>query len=86
LTVLIPQPEVDYACRTMPRRDGIALGTTQERNVATLEPNPEAQQRIVDAVIKFYSAMRPVTRGATQARLDLPRDVPPVESFFGEES
>jgi len=86
LTVLIPQPEVNYACRTMPRRDGIALGTTQERNVATLEPNPEAQQRIVDACIKFYSAMRPITRGTTLARLDLPRDVPPVESFFGLES
>jgi hypothetical protein len=83
LTVLIPQPEVDYACRTMPRRDGIALGTTQERNVATLEPNLEAQQRIVDAVIKFYSAMR---AAPVMTRLDLPRDVPPVESFFGMES
>ena len=86
LTVLIPQPEVTYSCRAMPRRDGIALGTTQERGVETLEPNLEAQQRIVDACIKFYSGMRPVTRGATLARLDLPRDVPPVESFFGEES
>jgi glycine/D-amino acid oxidase-like deaminating enzyme len=94
LTVLIPQPEVTYSCRAMPRRDGIALGTTQERNVATLEPNLEAQQRIVDAVIKFYGAMRPldfargtpVIRSATPDVLDLPRDVPPVESFFGEES
>jgi glycine/D-amino acid oxidase-like deaminating enzyme len=86
LTVLIPQPEVNYACRTMPRRDGIALGTTQERGVDTLEPNPEAQQRIVDACIKFYSAMRPMDRGTTLARVDLPRDVPPVESFFGLES
>src|SRR5688572_3659835 len=86
LTVLIPQPEVTYSCRAMPRRDGIALGTTQERNVATLEPNPEAERRIVDACIKFYSAMRLPARGTTLARLDLPRDVPPVESFFGLES
>jgi glycine/D-amino acid oxidase-like deaminating enzyme len=87
LTVLIPQPEVTYSCRAMPRRDGIALGTTQERNVATLEPNPEAQQRIVDAAIKFYSAMRPLDRGgATLTRVDLPSDIPPVESFFAEES
>ena len=86
LTVLIPQPEVNYSCRAMPRHDGIALGTTQERGVATLEPNPEAQQRIVDACIKFYSAMQPTGRGAGLARLDLPRDVPPVESFFGLES
>jgi glycine/D-amino acid oxidase-like deaminating enzyme len=86
LTVLIPQPEITYACRTMPRRDGIALGTTQERGVATMEPNLDAQQRIVDACIKFYGAMRPIAGGAALARLDLPRDVPPVESFFGEES
>jgi glycine/D-amino acid oxidase-like deaminating enzyme len=86
LTVLIPQPEVNYACRTMPRRDGIALGTTQERGVATMEPNPEAERRILDACIKFYSAMRPIARATTQARVDLPRDVPPVESFFGLES
>jgi D-amino-acid oxidase len=91
LTVLIPQPEVTYSCRTMPRRDGIALGTTQERGVDTLEPNRDAERRIVDACIKFYSAMRPTPRqaqgrGAALARLDLPRDVPPVESFFGLES
>jgi len=77
---------VTYSCRAMPRSDGIALGTTQERGVATLEPNPEAERRIVDACIKFYSAMRPLTRGEALARLDLPRDVPPVESFFSEES
>ena len=100
LTVLIPQPEVNYSCRAMPRRDGIALGTTQERGVDTLQPNPEAQQRIVDACIKFYSAMRPIPRGTTLGRVELPgspphgsgavgwlpRDVPPVESFFGLES
>ena len=86
LTVLIPQPEVNYSCRAMPRRDGIALGTTQQRGVDTLEPDLDAQQRIVDACIKFYSAMQPLARGATLARLDLPRDVPPVESFFGLES
>jgi glycine/D-amino acid oxidase-like deaminating enzyme len=92
LTVLIPQPEINYSCRAMPRSDGIALGTTQERAVATLEPNLEAQQRIVDACIKFYSAMHPIGRdtvvfqGRPLARLDLPRDVPPVESFFGLES
>jgi glycine/D-amino acid oxidase-like deaminating enzyme len=92
LTVLVPQPEVTYACRTMPRSDGIALGTTQERGVATLEPNEAAQTRIVDACIKFYSAMRaqgdgPVRTGSTSSRrLDLPRDVPRVESFFDLES
>jgi hypothetical protein len=76
----------------MPRSDGIALGTTQERGVATLEPNQAAQTRIVDACIKFYSAMRaqgddPARAGSTASRpLDLPRDIPRVESFFDLES
>jgi glycine/D-amino acid oxidase-like deaminating enzyme len=92
LTVLIPQPEVTYACRTMPRSDGIALGTTQERGVSTLEPNEAAQTRIVDACIKFYSGMRAPGRAAGRtgstlsSRFDLPRDIPRVESFFDLES
>jgi hypothetical protein len=86
LTVLVPQPEVNYSCRAMPRSDGIALGTTQERGVATLEPNDEARQRIVDACIKFYGAMRPATVSTSAKPLDLPRDTPRVESFFGLES
>jgi D-amino-acid oxidase len=86
LTVLIPQPEVNYSCRAMPRSDGIALGTTQERGVATLEPNDEARHRIVEACIKFYSAMRPPVPGTRLTPFDLPRDIPRVESFFGLES
>jgi D-amino-acid oxidase len=86
LTVLVPQAEVNYACRTMPRSDGIALGTTQERGVATLEPNEEAQKRIVDAVIKFYSGMRPDIVSTSAKLLNLPRDTPRVESFFDLES
>jgi D-amino-acid oxidase len=86
LTVLVPQPEVDYSCRAMPRSDGIALGTTQERGVETLEPNDEARTRIVDACIKFYSAMRSPSSGLHPVRLDPPRDTPRVESFFDLES
>jgi hypothetical protein len=43
----------------MPRRDGIALGGTQERNVWTLEPNDEARQRVVGDHIKLFTSMRP---------------------------
>ena len=44
LTVLLPQPEVDYALATrdlymFPRSDGILLGGTHERGVETLEPD-----------------------------------------------
>jgi glycine/D-amino acid oxidase-like deaminating enzyme len=86
LTVLIPQPEVTYACRVMPRSDGIAIGTTQERGVATLEPNEEAMKRNVEAVIRFYTAMSAGAVSMSAKLLDLPRDTPSVESFFDLES
>ena len=46
LTVLAPQPEVDYITigpgdlYMMPRQDGIILGGTHERGEWSLEPNP----------------------------------------------
>jgi glycine/D-amino acid oxidase-like deaminating enzyme len=54
LTVLIPQPEVDYAAESgglymFPRRDGILLGGTHEEGNWDLEPNREAEARIVAA-------------------------------------
>ena len=70
LSMLIPQPEVTYAASgggartgnavvsTMPRRDGIALGNTMERDVWTLEPNEEARKRNVDGAIAVFNAMR----------------------------
>ena len=71
LTHLVPQSEIEYetlgggsapapggfGIHMMPRRDGIALGGTSERNVWTLEPNEEARQRIVSEHIKLFSAM-----------------------------
>ena len=82
LAVLAPQQEINYACRTMPRSDGIALGSTQERGVWTLEPNEAERTRVVEACIKFYAAMLPPVAGAQLARSEGSRDVPPVESFF----
>jgi D-amino-acid oxidase len=63
LTVLLPQPEVDYITLTddlymFPRRDGILLGGTHERGEWSLEPNLEAQTRIVSAHQAFFSGMR----------------------------
>jgi glycine/D-amino acid oxidase-like deaminating enzyme len=97
LSVLIPQPEVNYEASggsdrfgggrisAMPRSDGIAIGSTMERNVWTLEPNDEARQRNVGTAIAVFAAMRqldpklPVTRAAP------PAQVPSVESFFDPE-
>jgi glycine/D-amino acid oxidase-like deaminating enzyme len=64
LTVLLPQPEVDYAVLTsdlymFPRRDGILLGGTHERGVETLEPNLEAEQRILSGHRELFGRMRP---------------------------
>lgn len=62
LTVLLPQPEVDYitlagALYMFPRRDGILLGGTTERDVWSMEVNEEAQTRIVEEHRRFFEAM-----------------------------
>jgi glycine/D-amino acid oxidase-like deaminating enzyme len=63
LTVLRPQPEVDYALLSddlymFPRRDGILLGGTFEHGVETREPNRDAERRIVAAHKAIFDAMR----------------------------
>ena len=71
LTFLVPQPEINYEFNCMPRSDGIALGSTGEWGVWTLEPNEEARQRIVERAIERYARMRPPEPGMrlTQSRL-----------------
>jgi len=63
LTVLLPQPEVDYAVLTpdlymFPRRDGIQLGGTHERGVETLDPDLEAERRILAGHRAIFERMR----------------------------
>lgn len=73
LTVLVPQPEVDYGTfgglpgsfpagglgiHMQPRSDGIVLGGTSERGEWSTEPNREAMERIVGAHGAVFSAMR----------------------------
>lgn len=53
LTVLRPQPEVDYLVLAgglymFPRRDGILLGGTFERGEWSLEPNRDAVDRVLE--------------------------------------
>jgi D-amino-acid oxidase len=84
LTVLVPQPEVDYSTtgagrvntelpggglHMMPRADGIVLGGTRERDVWTLEPNQEELKRVVEGHREFFTAMRPPARAITTAAL-----------------
>jgi D-amino-acid oxidase len=64
LTVLRPQPEVDYAVLTdddlymFPRQDGILLGGTHEHGVETREPNAEAERHILARHRAIFDSMR----------------------------
>jgi glycine/D-amino acid oxidase-like deaminating enzyme len=71
LTVLVPQPEVDYqtsggvnlpstpgiGIHMMPRADGIALGGTAQRGVWTMEPDESERKRIVEGHIELFAGM-----------------------------
>jgi D-amino-acid oxidase len=98
LTVLVPQPEVTYRANGRlangngqsvgmnPRTDGIVLGNLMERGNWSLEPNEEVRQRVVDAAIEFFAAMRRPSSGSRLARSQPPQTIPSLESFFGLES
>ena len=64
LTVLAPQPEVDYITigpgdlYMMPRQDGIILGGTHERGEWSLEPNPNESARILHGHEGLFAALR----------------------------
>jgi D-amino-acid oxidase len=81
LTVLIPQPEVQYGTtggvgtqpntpggfvHMMPRTDGIILGGTSERDVWTMEPNEEQRKRVVERHIELFAAMKTPTTLSAQ--------------------
>jgi D-amino-acid oxidase len=63
LTVLLPQAGVNYAVVTedlymFPRSDGIVLGGTHERGVETLDPDLEAEKRILAGQRAIFEGMR----------------------------
>ncbi len=63
LTILLPQPEVQYAIGRgglymFPRTDGILLGGTHERGVWTLEPNLEKKQEIMASHKTFFDGFK----------------------------
>lgn len=92
LTLLVPQPEVNYRASARlpddsnasinPRSDGIVVGNSQERDVWSLEPNDEIRTRNVENAIAFFSRMAPPRAGTRLTRSEAPRVVPPVERFF----
>ncbi|MEO8672919.1 MAG: FAD-dependent oxidoreductase [Tahibacter sp.] len=63
LTILLPQPEVQYTVGTedlymFPRSDGILLGGTFEHDQWSLEPDLEAKQRIVAGHKALFDSFR----------------------------
>ncbi len=80
LTVVVPQPEVDYSTNggvsapsavpgnglhMMPRSDGIVLGGIAQRGVWTLDVDEEERKRIVEAHIELFHSMRATAPRAT---------------------
>lgn len=62
LTVLLPQPEIRYIALNsglymMPRADGILLGGTREMGEWSLEPNREAEERILAGHADYFDRM-----------------------------
>lgn len=65
LTVLLPQPEVDYilgvddiSLYMHPRPDGVLLGGTFERGVSSLEPNEAENERILRGHEAFFGSVK----------------------------
>ena len=61
LTILLPQPEIDYivdiAGDMVSRKDGLLLGGTYEPGVWSLEPNMEAMHEYMNRHIEFVNRM-----------------------------
>jgi D-amino-acid oxidase len=65
LTILLPQPEVQYATVALPpevymfpRTDGISLGGTHEMGVWSLDPNLEKKQEILAQHKAFFDGFK----------------------------
>src|SRR5690606_39041806 len=85
LTVLVPQPEIDFSIGGMlPRRDGIVLGHVQQGGEWSLEVDEAEQARVMENAFRTFGSLRsPSTIVRPTTALNVPAEVPPVESFFG---
>jgi D-amino-acid oxidase len=88
LTVLVPQPEVNYTAGAMtPRGSGIILGHVIQRGVSDLDIDQEAQTRVVENAMRTFGGMRPRDlRSAALTEFRAPTNLPPVESFLDLDS
>ena len=63
LTILLPQPEVEYAVLAgdlymFPRADGILLGGSHEEGEWSLTPNLERKQEVLAGQQRLFDSMR----------------------------
>jgi len=96
LTFLLPQPEIDYwvqggapggrAIHTMPRRDGIAIGGTNDRGNWSLDPDPQQIEEKVEAGIRLFSAMKEPDARIPFSSYVATGSPPPLSHFMGLES
>ena len=87
LTVLVPQPEIDYSTGgMMPRSDGIVLGHVTIRDDWSLDVNQEERTRVVESAIRNLARIRPPRAGVPPMRLSMSGSEPPLESFLALES
>lgn len=87
LTVLVPQPDVNYSMGGMlPRVGGIVLGHVNQHGVSSLEVDEEAQTRVMENAIRSFSGMRPPDLRLPLTASRAPTDLPPVESFLALDS
>ena len=84
LTVLVPQPDVNYSFGGMlPRGSGIVFGHVRQPGVSSLAVDEEEQTRVMENAIRAFSGMRPPDLGSPLTAFRPPPDLPPVGSFFG---
>jgi glycine/D-amino acid oxidase-like deaminating enzyme len=68
------------------RSDGLVIGNMMERGNWSLDINEEVRKRVVDAAVKFFSAMQAAKPDLPLTRADAPASPPRVDSFFDLES
>ncbi len=98
LTMMVPQREVNYGTfggvpgrsgggfyHMIPRSDGIALGGTSQLGDWSLEPDEDAQRRIVESHLQLFNGMRAPDPKARLSAAGSGQS-PALESFFGLES
>jgi glycine/D-amino acid oxidase-like deaminating enzyme len=91
LSVLVPQPEVDYrvgggGASANPRSDGIVVGNLMDRGNWSLEPDDDVRVRNVELATRFFAAMRRPIDGVPLTRSAPPQTAPGLDSFFGDDS